>query len=265
MTPGTTRIRHPAFTPERRGEHGSRSHRFARTDLEIVVPVFNEEERIGDTLRHFLAFLERQPFSSAVTVVDNGSTDRTAEIVDTLRSQSVPSRLLGCADQGKGAAVRRGILATKARYVGFSDADLATPIETLETMVPLLDGGHPIVIGSRRCEGASYEVAQPLARRCAGAAFRRVVNEVVDDVADTQCGFKFFRADVARELFGLSRVNGFAFDVELLAIARTRGWPITEVPVAWSDHAGSSLSILLHGGEVLRDLQAIRGRRREVA
>jgi glycosyltransferase involved in cell wall biosynthesis len=210
-------------------------------ELEVVVPAFNEEARIGETLGALLAFLDAQPWASAVVVVDNGSVDRTSEIVDRAAGRRTPVRVIGCADQGKGAAVRRGVLTTTARWVGFCDADLSTPVETLARIVPLLRWGRPVVIGSRRCPGGRYLARQPLSRRIGGGVFRLVAAEVCAGVADTQCGFKFFQGDVARALFARSRTDGFAFDLEVVALAQQAGLGVTEVPVEWADAAGSTV------------------------
>lgn len=217
-------------------------------DLEIVVPAYNEERRIGATLAAIRGYLARQPYSSAVVVVDNGSVDRTADAVAELQGPAVvPVHLMNCARRGKGAAVRRGVLSSTANRVGFCDADLATPIETLREAWPLLEEGAPIVIGSRRRPGARYVHNQPLPRRLGGWGFRLMAGLLVPEISDTQCGFKLFQRSVARELFTASREDGFAFDVELLAIAQSAGLPILEVPVNWSDQPGSSFRALRDG------------------
>ena len=225
-----------------------------------MIPAFNEEERIGATLVELLAYLERQDFSSSITVVDNGSTDRTAETVDRITPTSVPVRVIGCSRPGKGAAVRRGVLAATSRWVGFCDADLATPVETIGPIVDLLRERRPVVIASRRCEGARYVTSQSVGRRLGGLAFRSVVRSLVPDVADTQCGFKFFRADVAHSLFGPTEAEGFAFDVEVIARARRNGLRVTEVPVAWTAVGGSTFRPLTDGLQAFRELFQLRSR-----
>jgi hypothetical protein len=229
-----------------------------QVDLEVVVPAYNEEARIGEVLDALTAFLGAQPaLSCAITVVDNGSVDRTAEEVDRFDGGPVPVTLIGCADQGKGAAVRRAVLASRARWVGFCDADLATPIATLGRVVPALAAGHDVVIASRRCEGAAYAVRQPVTRRVGSALFRQLARPLVGPVADTQCGFKFFQAPAARVLFGHSEISGFAFDVEVLALARAGGLSVVEVPVTWSDAEGSTVS--MGGGlAAMRDVAVLR-------
>ncbi|MDA0139393.1 glycosyltransferase [Solirubrobacter deserti] len=229
-------------------------------DLEVVVPVYNEEARIAETLEALVAYLERQPLHSCVVVVDNGCADRTLDRIDEIATTRVPIRVIACANKGKGAAIRRAMVSTRARWIGFCDADLATPIETIGPVVELLAAGHPIVIASRRVAGASYVTAQPVVRRLGGMVFRSLAGLVVDGIADTQCGFKFFDADAAKALFARSEASGFAFDVEILALARRDGLTITEVPVAWTDIDGSSLNPFVDGPRAVRELMNVRSR-----
>jgi dolichyl-phosphate beta-glucosyltransferase len=227
-------------------------------DLEIVIPALDEERRIRPTLRSIAGYLERQPYSSALVVVDNGCLDATADVVAAMeKTTSVGISLINCARRGKGAAVRQGILSSRARRVGFCDADLATPIETLDRVWPLLEQGAPIVIGSRRCDGAVYAQKQPWPRRLGSWAFRAVTSGVAPDVADTQCGFKFFQRDVARDLFSRCTVDGFAFDLQVLAMARAARMPVREIPVVWSDVDGSSFHPLRDGITTMTELLTV--------
>jgi glycosyltransferase involved in cell wall biosynthesis len=232
-------------------------------DLEIVVPAYNEERRIGPTLQRMRAFLRKQEYRAAIVVVDNGSVDRTADAVADLQGvDEIPIHLINCARRGKGAAVRRGILSSSAEFVGFCDADLATPIETLDTAWPLLQES-PIVIGSRKLDGAQYVRCQPLLRRVGGWGFRVLAGRLVPAVSDTQCGFKLFHRPVAQQLFAMTREDGFAFDVEVLALARALGVPFSEVPVRWSDRPGSSFRPVQDGVGSVRALVAVSRRLRE--
>lgn len=229
-------------------------------DLDVIVPVWNEEQRIGRTLEAVTAHAATTGLRVVVTVVDNGSVDRTAEVVDRVDAATpdrVRVRLLGCSRQGKGAAVRRGVLASRARWVGFCDADLATPPRALDDVLVRLRAGDAVVIGSRRCAGAKVEVGQPLARRLGSLGFR-ALTQPITHVADSQCGFKFFTAEAAREIFSRSTVDGFTFDVELLGLAHRLGHRITEVPVDWSDQAGSSLSLTADGPRIAVELLTVR-------
>lgn len=209
-------------------------------DLEVVVPAFNEAERLPATLRAMLAFLAEQPWSSRVVVVDNGSVDDTAAIVGTFRGGPVDVVAVGCAQPGKGAAVRRGLLSSSSRFVGFTDADLSTPLDTLIPTMSMLRGGAAAVIASRHIPGARFVDPQPLGRRVGGAVFRALIRPLVAGVADTQCGFKFFDRAAVQEALAGCRLTGFAFDVELLRRIQDGGGQIVELPVAWSDDGRST-------------------------
>jgi glycosyltransferase involved in cell wall biosynthesis len=230
-------------------------------DLEVVIPALNEESRIGPVTEALTAYLADAPWRCRVTVVDNGSVDRTAEVVDRADHHGVDVRVLGCGRAGKGAAVRAGVLASDSRYVGFTDSDLSTPVETLgPVMARLLDGGR-FVMGSRRIVGASYVATQPMGRRIGSRVFRSLSADITGGIEDTQCGFKFFESMAAKALFSQCELDGFAFDLEVIGLARRAGLAIDEVPVQWSDDAGgSSFSILTHGASAFRDLQRARDR-----
>ncbi len=230
-------------------------------DLEVVVPVYNEEARLGATLTALLAHAATLPVEVVVTVVDNGSVDRSAEVVDEVAPDlpgNTSLRLLGCSRQGKGAAVRRGLLVSRARWRGFVDADLSTPPSTLTPVVEHLAAGAPVVIGSRRCPGAELVVTRSLARRWGSSGFRLLTRPLVGGVSDSQCGFKFFSAAAAEQIFARASSDGFAFDVEVLAIAHRLGLPVREVPVRWTDQAGSSFRVWSHGRRVIPEVRAVR-------
>jgi dolichyl-phosphate beta-glucosyltransferase len=221
--------------------------------LEILIPARDEARRLPNTLTRTIRYLEEQPYSSAVVVIDNGSVDHTTDLVARVRSEKVPVHLTGCARPGKGAAVRRGFLTSQARYVGYMDADLATPIETLDVVEPLLQY-CPAVVGSRRVEGAKFAVRQPTHRMLGGMVFRAMAHQVVPGLADTQCGFKFFSGDLARAVARHLQTDGFAFDVELLRRIIEMGLHIKEIPVVWSDAEGSTLRALADGARTATDL-----------
>jgi dolichyl-phosphate beta-glucosyltransferase len=230
-------------------------------DLDIVVPAYNEEARLGATLRALTAYTATLPLSVAITVVDNGSVDRSAEVVDEAaerRPDNTVLRLIGCSRQGKGAAVRRGMLASTARWRGFADADLSTPPQVLTDVIGHLERGAPVVIGSRRAPGASYAVPQPLVRRLGSSTFRMLTRPLVGAISDTQCGFKFFTGDAADQIFSRVTANGFAFDVEVLAVANRLGMQVVEVPVRWTDQGGSSFHVWTHGRRVVSEVVAVR-------
>lgn len=229
-------------------------------DIELIVPAYNEEGRIGPVTEAVTAYLSTLPFTSRLTIVDNGSADRTTEVVDRAHHHGIPVHVLGCARPGKGAAVRRGVLASNSRFVGFADADLSTPIQTLDPILNLLFAGRKFVVASRRCEGAEYAVSQSLTRRLGGKLFRSVSSDLAGHVKDTQCGFKFFESATGKALFSGTSSDGYAFDLELIALARKIDIPIDEVPIRWADSEGSSFSMVSHGISTLLDIQRVRGR-----
>jgi dolichyl-phosphate beta-glucosyltransferase len=222
-------------------------------DLEILIPSLNEAHRLPYTLRRTIEYLEAQPYSSSVVVIDNGSADQTSDVVVRRWSDRVPVLLTGCAQPGKGAAVRRGLLTSRARFVGYMDADLATPIETLDIVMPLLED-FPAVVGSRWVSGAAFAKRQPAHRIVTGMMFRALANRVLPGVTDTQCGFKFFDGDLARTVARRLRIDGFAFDVELLRAIVDTGVPVKEIPVVWSDREGSTLRALRDGTRAAADV-----------
>lgn len=218
------------------------THARAGADLEVAIPAYNEAARLPQTLRHTVDFLRDQPWSSRVVVVDNGSSDDTAGVARALAASfdpRVPVDVVGCARPGKGAAVRRALLSSRSRFVGFFDADLATPVETLTAAMGHLAGGASAVIASRHTPGARFVQSQPAGRRLGGAAFRLMTRSIVKGVHDTQCGFKFFERHAVTHALVNCRMTGFAFDVELLRQLQDDGREIVELPVAWS-HAGES-------------------------
>jgi glycosyltransferase involved in cell wall biosynthesis len=206
-------------------------------------------------------YLEKQLYSSSIVVIDNASFDHTADLASKTWSERVPVHLTGCASPGKGAAVRRGILTSRARFVGYMDADLATPIETLDVVVPLLAGDYQAVVASRRINGAILAKRQPPVRAFGGIVFRTMARRVMRDLTDTQCGFKFFAGDLARTIARNLTIDGFAFDVEMLRMISDMGVEIKEIPVVWTDIKGSTLRSLRDGARAACDLYRLSRRR----
>ena len=214
--------------------------------LEIVVPARNERARLPAGLARLCAAAATLPAGVAVVVVDSASIDGTDEIVRQWPAGDVPVRLVHCDRPGKGAAVRAGLLATTAPYVGFCDADMATDPAAIAGAVQLLRVGYPVVLGSRSHPESVVEARHTVIRKAGAAVFRAAARVVVPGVGDTQCGFKFFDGPTARAAAASLRVTGFAFDVELIArCARLGGAPI-EIPVEWRDVDGSTFSLWRH-------------------
>lgn len=229
--------------------------------LEIIVPARNEADRLPEGLAILCAKLRTLPFGCAVIVVDNGSTDATAAIVRGWhadpRQAGIPVRLVQCPPPGKGAAVRAGLLATRAALVGFCDADMATDLAGLDVALGLLMTGHDVVVGSRALPTSVVQARSDPLRALGALAFRRIVRRAIVDVSDTQCGFKLFAGPLARQAAASLQCTGFAFDVELLARCRDLGAAIHEIPVVWRDMPGSSFSVRRHSFSCLRELTAI--------
>ena len=227
--------------------------------LSVVIPAYNEAGRLPDTLRRVQDYLEAWDASHEIVVVDDGSTDGTSE-----RAREAAGRetvvVRNEANRGKGYSVRRGMLLARGERRLMTDADLSTPIDELPRLLAKLDEGCDIAIASRAVEGARIEVHQPWLRENAGRLFNFLVRAVaVPGLRDTQCGFKLFTADAAREAFSLASLDGFCFDVEVLFIARRRGRRIAEVPVVWSNHAATRVG-LLKGAQAFLDVLRIRWR-----
>jgi dolichyl-phosphate beta-glucosyltransferase len=228
------------------------------TLLSIVVPVRNEESRLGMALSGLSAALSATGLPSEIVVVDNASTDRSAQIAQAFHAGPVPVRLLRCEQPGKGAAVRAGVLRTDSRYVGFCDADLATDLAALRPTLRHLTAGANVVVGSRAHPDSTVHARHSQVRRAGAWAFRRAVGNIVPGVTDTQCGYKFFDRYTADLIFQPLRTPGFAFDVELLARAQRIGAVIREIPVSWQDMPGSTFHPMRDGYRSFAALASIR-------
>jgi dolichyl-phosphate beta-glucosyltransferase len=235
----------------------------AAADVDVVIPAYNESTRLPETLRESVRFLAGMPWRSRVLVVDNGSVDGTAGAAAAIAAEVDTGRVavdvIGCSRPGKGAAVRRGILAGRAPLVGFFDADLATPLETLPAAISALRGGAAAAIASRHVPGARFVEAQPLTRRLGGHVFRTLSGALVAGVADTQCGFKFFQRPAVTAALVRTRTTGFAFDVELLHRIQCDGGEVVELPVAWTDRAGSTFHPVRDGIASYRAVLSLHG------
>lgn len=214
--------------------------------LEIIVPARNEQARLPAGLTQLCAKAAVLPAGVEVIVVDSASTDRTAAIAEEWPSGPVPVRLIRAERPGKGAAVRAGLLASRAPLVGFCDADMAADLSVLDAALVQLQDGHQVVIGSRAHPAAVVEVRHSAVRKAGAAVFRGLARTIVPGVGDTQCGFKFFSGPLARQAAAGLRATGFAFDIELLARCRQLGGDLLEIPVSWRDVPGSTFSVRKH-------------------
>lgn len=224
--------------------------------LSVIVPAYNEEKRIGRALEEIPAYCRGLGGSYELLVVDDGSDDKTADVVRAAAARDGHIRLISHARQsGKGAAVKTGVLASAGDLVLFSDADLSTPIEEFDHLRRALEDGYDVAIGSRVADGARIEVRQHWIRQTMGQTFNGLIRLLlVRGFKDTQCGFKLFRQAAAKKIFSRTRITGFAFDVEVLVIARGHGFKVKEVPVVWRNAPASKVQIVLDPLKMFRDL-----------
>jgi dolichyl-phosphate beta-glucosyltransferase len=228
--------------------------------LAVIVPAYNEQDRISPTLVRLDEYLRAQAYSWRVVVVSDGSKDRTNEIVTEFSASHTGFELVDSQpNRGKGFVVRKGMLETEAEWLLFSDADLAAPIEEVEKLWKAVEKGVPIAIGSRPLKESNLEIRQPWYREMAGRSFNLAVQLfAVRGIKDTQCGFKLFRQDVARDVFKRCKLDGFGFDFEALMIARDLGYEIAEVPIRWSHQEGSKVNMVRDGLRMLSELVKLR-------
>jgi dolichyl-phosphate beta-glucosyltransferase len=226
--------------------------------LSVVIPAYNEEERIIPTIGALASHVSELGFAWELIVADDGSTDHTIELVEELGFANL--RLLKAPkNSGKGSAVQRGMLAAQGRYILFDDADNSTPVEEIEKLLRMLDREHyDIAVGSRAADGAE-EAHRSLKRRVLSGGLRWFVRHIFRiGVRDTQCGFKMYRREVARRLHTAQTVMGFSFDLEVLYLAAKLGYRIAEVPVEWVDAPGSKVDTTKEVQRFLRDLLKIK-------
>jgi dolichyl-phosphate beta-glucosyltransferase len=226
--------------------------------LSVVVPAYNEAGRLPATLDALAVYLARQPYTAEVIVVDDGSTDATADVVRT-RARTWPAlRLLTATHRGKGHAVKLGLLATTGDYAFLCDADLSMPIEELARFVSEPADSVEVAIASREGPGA-HRYGEPLYRHLMGRAFNIFVRwAVLPGVQDSQCGFKCLRGDLARRIATVQTIEGWGFDVELLCVARRWGYRIVEIPIAWHFAPSSRIRPLRDAWRMAREVWMIR-------
>lgn len=201
--------------------------------LSIIIPAYNEETRLPSSLEQVAAFVQAQDYDAEVIVVDNNSSDATPQIAADFAGEYPYVTVLTEPAQGKGAAVRTGILAGRGEYLFICDADLSMPVEEIAKFMPPERGGYDVAIASRELPGAK-RIGEPEYRHIMGRVFNFIVRLLaLPRINDSQCGFKVFRRDVARDVFPCQTIDGWAFDVEVLFIARQRGYNLVEVPITW--------------------------------
>jgi len=212
--------------------------------LSVIIPAYNEEKRLPKTINEIFDYLSKKNFSFEVIVVNDGSKDKTAEIVKELMKKYPNLKLIDNKEnKGKGAAVRQGMLEAQGKFRLFSDADHSTPISEIEKFLPEFEKGADVVIASRDIKGAILDPPQPLFRRFVGEGFKILRKIVLDlwEIQDTQCGFKCFKAEVVEKIFSKCKINRFAFDPEILILAKRAGYKIKEIPVYWRNDPESKV------------------------
>jgi glycosyltransferase involved in cell wall biosynthesis len=226
--------------------------------LSIVIPAYNEENRLPSTLEQVFHFLAKQPFSSEIIVVENGSDDQTFEIAQQFAAGHENVQVLHSQRRGKGLAIQHGVRAAVGEYVFLCDADLSMPVEEIGKFIPPKLREVEIAIASRDAPG-SVRYSEPYYRHFTGRVFNRFIRLLVlPGLQDTQCGFKCIRAEVARDIFRYQTLTGWAFDVELLYIARHHGYRVLEIPIHWYFNADSKISVLRDSLRMFLDLLRIR-------
>jgi dolichyl-phosphate beta-glucosyltransferase len=228
--------------------------------LSVVVPAYNEEQRLPKSLQVLWDTVGRYFSTFEIIIVDDGSTDRTADIVMSFSEQRPGVRLIRYQkNRGKGYAVRTGVLAAVGDLVLFSDADLSTPVSEVEKLLRAMEGGADVAIGSRAVRDTVIVKRQPLYRVLMGKTFNKFVQLLATPgISDTQCGFKLFTRSAALSLFSDCRIDGFGFDVEVLFLARKRGLTIREIGVQWLNSPESKVHPIVDSARMLRDLLVIR-------
>ena len=229
-------------------------------DISVVIPAFNEEDRIEATLSSIVNYFSTRDNSYEVLVVDDGSTDKTIDVVKRVQEQNPEVRFLGYPkNRGKGYAVRFGMLNSLGKIILFNDADGASPIEELSRLEAAINSGADIAIGSRAMYSRDTSVETVLYRKLIGRTFNGIVNLLLlPGIADTQCGFKLFKREIARHIFSRQKAERFSFDVEILFLARKSGCRIVEVPINWHNIPGSKVNLIKDSLDMFCDLLRFR-------
>ena len=227
-----------------------------QVELSVVIPAYNEERRLPPTLIDVIDFFDRKSISYEVIVIDDGSSDGTAEVVRKFERVRNQVRLIQLPrNYGKGHAVRLGVLNCRGSHILFADADGATPIQEFDRLQAAISGGADVAIGSRALASTETKVATSLHRRFLGRVFNTCVNMILlPSIADTQCGFKMFTRKAALFLFRRQRADRFSFDVELLYMAHKADLTIKEVPINWTNVPGSKVNLVLDSLSMFRDV-----------
>jgi dolichyl-phosphate beta-glucosyltransferase len=226
--------------------------------LSVIIPAFNEERRLSTTIEKVLAYLQAQSYSSEVLIVENGSQDSTFQIAQGYAEQHANLRVIREQQRGKGLAVKRGMLEACGEYRFMCDADFSMPVTEINRFLPPAQTGFDILIASREAPGA-VRYNEPAYRHFVGRVFNAMIRLIaLPELQDTQCGFKCFRNSVAEDVFRLQTLRGWSFDVEVLFIAKQRGYRIAELPIPWYFNPDSHVDVVRDSIQMALDLFRIR-------
>lgn len=228
--------------------------------ISLVIPAYNESKVISDTINKTSAYFAKKNYDFEIIVVNDDSIDNTRELVSALTKNASFIKLINNKhNMGKGFSVKCGVLASRGDYILFSDADLSTPIEDLDKLMPYFAQGYDVVIGSRALKDSKILLKQPGLRQSMGKIFNLIVRLLgLATISDTQCGFKCFTRDAARKIFELQRYKGFCFDVEILYLAKFLGYRIKDIPVTWTNRIDSRVGIIKDSLKMFFDLFKIK-------
>jgi glycosyltransferase involved in cell wall biosynthesis len=229
-------------------------------DLSIIIPAFNEESRLPETLTKIAAYIKDSGRETEILLVDDGSTDRTAAVAESMRAQLPNLRIISNGvNRGKGFSVRHGMLQAQGRLALFTDADLSAPIEEAGKLLAAVEASYDVAIGSRAMNRSLISARQSRFREFAGIVFNTVVRLCLRlPFVDTQCGFKAFRREPCKIIFEQQRIERFGFDPELLYLARHHGLRSTEIPVRWAHSPGTKVSMFRDSLQMFADVFLIR-------
>jgi dolichyl-phosphate beta-glucosyltransferase len=233
--------------------------------ISFIVPIYNEEKRIEHTIQKIAVFRKREGHTTELIFVFDGSTDQTKALAGRAL-ENMPHRWMDLeCNRGKGKAVQEGMLAAQGEFLFFTDADLSTPLEEYERLLGALQDGYGLAIGSRGMPDSRVVVHQNWLRESMGIVFNRIARFFsFKDIHDSQCGFKAFRKEAARKLFGLQRIDGFSFDAEIIYLAQQLGLKIAEVGVTWKNSKESRVKMVRDSFRMLIDLLRIRWLHRDL-
>lgn len=228
-------------------------------NLSLIFPAYNEARSISNTLKEAVEYLEDRHITYEIIVSADGM-DGTREMVAELSKTNPRIIGIGSAERrGKGKGIRDAVLMAAGKWVGFSDADNKTPITEMDKFIPLLEQGLEMVIGSRGGRESKIERLQPLYRRIGAKGFALFMHTITGlwEIVDTQCGFKFFQAEIARDLFSRQKIDGYMYDVEIIYLAKKAGYRIAQVPIRWRDDGDSRLQLVSGNIRNVRDVISI--------